>query len=136
MNQGNLQQGDAERILNVYDQMEVITKAREALLNRKRFSVRNQIYIAYALVFVFAVIIAGVLISNIYRIQERMEFLEIVNEFSAEIQQARRYEKNFFLYRTNLDDALENIRLAKSIFSENTEQFASLMTSEVGKAPT
>ena len=127
MNQGNLQQGDTERILNVYDQMESIARAREALLNRKRFSVRNQIYIAYALVFVFAVIIAGVLISNIYRIQERMEFLEIVNEFSAEIQQARRYEKNFFLYRTNLDDALENIRLAKSIFSENADQFASLI---------
>jgi len=127
MNQGNLQQSNTERILNVYDQMEVIAKAREALLNRKRFSVRNQIYIAYALVFLFAVIIAGVLISNIYRIQERMEFLEVVNEFSAEIQQARRYEKNFFLYRTNLDDALENIRLARSIFSENADQFAALL---------
>jgi two-component system NtrC family sensor kinase len=127
MTQNTAQKGNDGRIQNVYDQMEAVASAREALLNRKRFSVKNQIYIAYALVFVFAVIIAGVLISNIYRIQERMEFLEIVNEFSAEIQQARRYEKNFFLYRTNLDDALENIRLAKSIFSENADQFASLL---------
>jgi len=127
MNNSTAQKSKDGRILNVYDQMEAIDSARDALLNRKRFSVRNQIYIAYALVFVFAVIIAGVLISNIYRIQERMEFLEIVNEFSAEIQQARRYEKNFFLYRTNLDDALENINLARSIFLENGEQFASLI---------
>jgi two-component system NtrC family sensor kinase len=112
---------------NVYDQMEAVAKAREALLGRKPFSVKNQIYIAYALVFLFAVVVAGILISNIYKIQERMEFLEIVNEFSAEIQQARRYEKNFFLYRTNLDDALENIRLARSIFDDNEEQLTTLL---------
>ncbi|MEJ2661256.1 MAG: histidine kinase dimerization/phospho-acceptor domain-containing protein, partial [Desulfobacteraceae bacterium] len=132
MNPDNSQQkgpagdGDA-RMENVYDQMEAVTKAREALLDRKPFSVKNQIYIAYALVFVFAVVVAGILISNIYKIQERMEFLEIVNEFSAEIQQARRYEKNFFLYRTNLDDALENIRLARSIFDDNEEQLTALL---------
>jgi two-component system, NtrC family, sensor kinase len=116
-----------QRIENVYNQMEAIAKAREALLGRKRFSVRNQIYIAYALVFLFALVVAGILISNIYRIQDRMEFLEIVNEFSAEIQQARRYEKNFFLYRTNLDEALENIRLARSIFDDNTDQLTALL---------
>jgi len=118
---------DGGRMENVYDQMEAVAKAREALLGRKPFSVKNQIYIAYALVFLFAVVVAGILISNIYKIQERMEFLEIVNEFSAEIQQARRYEKNFFLYRTNLDDALENIRLARSIFDDNEEQLATLL---------
>jgi two-component system NtrC family sensor kinase len=134
MNQNNPQKNDPAgedggRMENVYDQMEAVTKAREALLGRKPFSVKNQIYIAYALVFLFAVAVAGILISNIYRIQDRMEFLEIVNEFSAEIQQARRYEKNFFLYRTNLDDALENIRLARSIFDDNTEQLIALMGS-------
>jgi two-component system NtrC family sensor kinase len=118
---------DGGRMENVYDQMEAVAKAREALLGRKPFSVKNQIYIAYALVFLFALVVAGILISNIYRIQDRMEFLEIVNEFSAEIQQARRYEKNFFLYRTNLDDALENIRLARSIFDDNEEQLTALL---------
>jgi signal transduction histidine kinase len=107
--------------------MEVIDAARKALLARKPFSVKNQIYIANILVFLFAMGMAVVLIANIYRIQGRMEFLEFANEFSIEIQQARRYEKNFFLYRTNLNDALENIRAAKSVFVGNADQFSSIL---------
>ncbi len=121
-------QGDGTiSIRDVYDQMEIIDGARKALLARKRFSVKTQIFIANALVFILVVAVAWVLIANIYRIQSRLQFLEFVNEFSIEIQQARRYEKNFFLYGTNLDDALENIHLAKSILAGNTDQFASIL---------
>lgn len=114
-------------IRDVYHHMEVIEAARKALLSRKPFSVKTQIYIANALVFLFALIIAVVLIANTYLIRSRMQFLEFVNEFTIEIQQARRYEKNFFLYRTNLDDALENIYLAKSVFVANADQFQSIL---------
>lgn len=115
------------RIQAVYGQMEVIEAARQALLARKRFSVKNQIYLANALVFLFTVGVAIVLIHNTYQIRDRMQFLEIVNEFTVEIQQARRYEKNYFLYRTNLDEARENMDLARSIFTGNTRQFASIL---------
>jgi two-component system, NtrC family, sensor kinase len=111
----------------VYDRMEVIEQARKALLQRKHFSVKNQIYLANALVFLFAFAVAIVLISNIYKIRHRLEFLEVVQEFTVEIQQARRYEKNFFLYKTNLNDALENIHLAGTIFTNNADQFASIL---------
>lgn len=122
---------DTGGIQQVYDQLKAIDKIREALLSRKRFSVKIQIYIAYALVFIFALIIAVVLIANIYKIRSRMEFLEVVQEFMVEIQQARRYEKNFFLYQTNLDDALENIHLAESIFAENADQFTAILSYKV-----
>lgn len=114
-------------IRKVYDQMEIIEAARQALLARKPFSVKTQIFIANALIFILVLGVAWALIANIYRIQSRLQFLEFVNEFSIEIQQARRYEKNFFLYGTNLDDALENIQLAKSIFAGNADQFASIL---------
>jgi len=116
-----------DTIRNVYDQMEVIDAARKALLERKRFSVKIQIYIANALVFFFALGVAVILIANIYRVQDRMGFLEFANDFSIEIQQARRYEKNFFLYRTNLDEALENVRAAKSVFTGNADQFTAIL---------
>ena len=118
---------EAIDVRKVYDQMEVIESARQALLARKPFSVKTQIFIANALVFILVLGVAWSLIANIYRIQSRLQFLEFVNEFSIEIQQARRYEKNFFLYGTNLDDALENIHLAKSIFAGNADQFASIL---------
>lgn len=110
--------------------MEIVEKSRQALLARKPFSVRHQIYIAYALVFLFAVGVATTLITNIYQIKNGLQFLEFVNDFASEIQQARRYEKNFFLYGTNLDDALENIHLAKTIFDHNADQFATIMGQE------
>jgi signal transduction histidine kinase len=119
--------GQNGNIQDVYDRMEVIGDARRALLERKRFNVKTQIFIANALVFALALGVAVVLIANIYRIQRRMEFLEFANEFSIEIQQARRYEKNFFLYRTNLEDALENIRAAQVVFIANAEPFTSLL---------
>lgn len=119
--------GHGGGIQNVYNQMEIIDAAREALLARKRFSAKTQIYIANALVFLFALAIAVILIFNVYRVESRMEFLEFANDFSIEIQQARRYEKNFFLYRTNLEDALVHIQAAKSVFTDNADQFAPIL---------
>jgi len=43
------------------------------------------------------------------------EFMEAADKFTFEIQQARRFEKNFFLYQTNLPDALENVHNAQGI---------------------
>ena len=124
---GDHNQDEDSRIRKVYDHMEIVEKSRQALLSRRRFSVRHQIYIAYALVFLFALGVAAALITNIYQIKSQLQFLEFVNEFASEIQQARRYEKNFFLYGTNLDDALENIHLAKTIFVQNADQFAAIL---------
>ncbi len=119
--------GQNGNIQNIYDRMEIIGEARRALLARKRFNVKTQIFIANAIVFALALGVAAVLIASIYRIQRRIEFLEFANELTIEIQQARRYEKNFFLYRTNLDDALENIHAAQEVFITNAESFASLL---------
>lgn len=111
----------------VYDHMEDIRKAQQTLLSRRHFSVRNQIYLGNVLVFLFALIMALVLILNNDQVQKRLKFLEFVNDFSSEIQQARRYEKNYFLYGTNLNDAIENIHLAESIFITESEQFSELL---------
>jgi len=104
-----------------------IQKAQEALLSRKHFSVRNQIYLGNALLFLVALIMVAVLIINNDRMHNRLKFLEFVNDFSSEILQARRYEKNFFLYGTNLDDAIKNINLAESIFITKSNQFSELL---------
>jgi signal transduction histidine kinase len=117
----------AHGMQHVYDRMEVIDQARHALLARKRFSVKSQIYIANALVFILALAVSVILIYDIYKIRDRLDFLEVAQEFTVEIQQARRYEKNFFLYQTNLDDALENIQLARAIITDNADQFESIL---------
>ena len=111
----------------VYEHMGDTRKAQEALLSRRHFSVRNQIYLGNALVFLAALVMVIVLIVNNDRVHNRLKFLEFVNDFSSEILQARRYEKNFFLYGTNLNDAIENIHLAESIFVTESDQFSELL---------
>ncbi|WP_300464613.1 HAMP domain-containing sensor histidine kinase [Desulfobacula sp.] len=111
----------------VYDHMADIHDAQKTLLSRKHFSVRNQIYLGNVLVFLFALVMVLVLTLNNNQVQKRLKFLEFVNDFSSEIQQARRYEKNYFLYGTNLNDAKENIHLAESIFTTKSEEFSELL---------
>ncbi len=111
----------------VYGHMEDLKNAQKTLLDRPLFSVRKQIYVGNILIFFMALIMVFMVVINNDQIQKRLRFLEFVNNFAVEIQQARRYEKNYFLYGTNLNDAIENIHLAESIFKSESEQFSELL---------
>jgi signal transduction histidine kinase len=65
--------------------------------------------------FVLSLGLAIVSIITIFRIQEKLHFLQATDSYTFEIQQARRFEKNFFLYHTNLEDALEHVHNARGI---------------------
>lgn len=101
--------------------------ASRSLLGRRRFSLRFQIYTGFILIFLFALAIAIALMTTMYQVEDRLEFLEIVNDFMVEIQQARRFEKNFFLYGTNLNDALESVYQAEHIFETNSARLAQIL---------
>ena len=117
---GNTVEAKKEKSLNGrYKRIKAVDSAREALLSRKRLSLRLQIWTSFFLVFLFAVGIVSVLIATNANVEKKLRFLEIANDFTVEIIQARRFEKNFFLYNTNLDDALENVYQAKAIFELN-----------------
>ncbi len=111
----------------VYDHMEDTKKASDQLLARPHFSVRNQIYVGNVLIFLLALAMVFVVVFNNDKVKRRLEFLEFVNDFAAEIQQARRYEKNYFLYDTNITDALKNIHRAEFIFTSNSDRFTVLL---------
>jgi two-component system NtrC family sensor kinase len=113
-----------------FEKLRAAERARQALLSRRRISLRFQIYLGFFLVFIFAVGIATALVFSMIEMEEKLRFLEIVNDYVTEIQQARRFEKNYFLYGTNLSDALENVYQAKEIFNNNREE----LTRMLGKA--
>ncbi len=111
-----------------YEHIEAADSARQALLGRRRFSLRLQIYLGFLVVFLFAVGIAAVLLATMYEVEEKLRVLEVVNDFVIEIQQARRFEKNFFLYGTNLSDALENVYKARDVLDRNAKELAPILT--------
>ena len=99
----------------------------EVLTLRPRFSVRQLIVTGFAICFLLAVAVDCLWIFTASRVQEKLHFLEIADSYLFEIQQARRFEKNFFLYNTNLDDALEHMRVAHGLLMANSQQLRSVI---------
>ncbi len=99
----------------------------EALTSRPRFTVRNLIIATFTVYFLAALGVNALWIATTLRVQEKLHFLEIADSYLFEIQQARRYEKNFLLYRTGLGNSLEHMRVAHGLLMANSEQLRSAM---------
>ena len=120
---GNTQETKTQDAVNArHERARDFEEARKALLARPRFSLRAQIYLGFALVFLFTLITVAGLLFSIYEVDHKVRFLETVNQYLIEIEQARRIEKNHFLYGANLKDGLDNVFSANRILDANKEQ--------------
>jgi two-component system NtrC family sensor kinase len=95
----------------------------ETLSNRPSFSIRFRITLAFALACLFSFGIGAGSIIFLSRMDAKQEFFQQVENFSFEIEEARRYEKNFFLYRAKSDlyDALDHIHTAGKLLQNTPE---------------
>ncbi len=101
-----------------------------ALKQRPTFTLRARLIVAFSLFFLFCLGVTIWTISILADVHERILFLEVADDYTAEIQQARRFEKNFLLYGTNLDDALEHVRNAQRLTAQNTARFRGVVGEE------
>ncbi len=104
-------------------------RAQRALQERPNISVRIRIFFGLFLVFVLSVAVILFSLTLIRGIRGKMVFLEAADNLRFEIQGARRFEKNFFLYGTNLNDALEHIQVARTMFEENADNVKDIIGS-------
>jgi two-component system NtrC family sensor kinase len=104
------------------------------LEERPRVSLRFRI----ALVFVIcAIFITGITVGSMVmlsRFQTKMQFLEAADECALEMQEARRYEKNFFLYGTTLSDALDHAYRADRLLEANLGNVAEVIGQETARS--
>lgn len=111
----NEKQGDAEPHADRIGGSATVapeSAADRALTERPSITIRLRIGIGIAVCFLLT---AGVTIAWMVSVQEigtSQQFLERANRYSFELEQARRFEKNFLLYGTNLQDALSNVEAA------------------------
>jgi len=110
---------EAKALKGSYDHIRAVETARGALVSRRRLTLRLQIFLSFSLIVLMGVSIAIALIMINAKVEKKLHFLEIAHEFTVEIIQARRFEKNFFLYGTNLSDALENVYQASETLKRN-----------------
>ncbi len=104
-------------------------EAQRALQERPSFSIRTRISLGFILWFVLSLGITLASFVILTKIQNKFYFLESAAKYLFEIQQARRFEKNYFLYGTNLNEALDHVHQARNILNTQGPR----MTVEVGK---
>jgi len=111
---------------------ESLTALDLALLHRPSFTIRKKIALSFLLCFfvIGAVTLASIVALS--RIEQKLHFLEVADSYTNQIQQARRFEKNHFLYGTGLDTAREYAREAQTTLGGASVEFARI----VGQAPT
>ena len=79
--------------------------AERALTERPQISIRLRIILSMVVCFILTVAVAAASLTLIFRVGESQRFLEEVSTYAFELEHARRFEKNYLLYGTNLEDA-------------------------------
>ena len=106
---------------------ESIQEAQQALEARPGVSIQRRLSFGFLLWFLSSLGLAIVSIAIVSRIRTKVAFMEAAVNYTFEIQQARRFEKNYFLYRTNLSDALEHVHNARAILEEERHNIAAVV---------
>jgi two-component system, NtrC family, sensor kinase len=102
------------------------------LLERPVFSFRLQIILGFFSFFILSVAITIAAMITINGIEKRITTVQTWERFLFSIEQARRWEKNFFLYGTNLNEALQSAQEARDLVEKNLRNL-DLVTSPVIK---
>ena len=106
---------------------EVVEEAQRALRNRPALSIRARLTLGLTL---WVILSMGIVIWSmllVSTVETKLHFLESSQNYAFEIQQARRFEKNYLLYRSNLDDAIEHVERAKDILRREEADMSSVM---------
>jgi len=92
-----------------------------------RLSLRLRIIAGFLLCFLLALSITVASYYVLVHLKTKLHFLEVADTLVLELQQARRLEKNYFLYGTNLADALAHVQTAQQLLQGNAGQLAEVV---------
>jgi two-component system NtrC family sensor kinase len=110
-----------------------IEEIQRGLEERPRVTLRLRIALVFA---ICALFITGVTVGSMVmfsRFQTKMHFLEAADDCAFEMQEARRYEKNFFLYGTSLSDASDHAYRADRLLESNLGAVAQVVGAEAAR---
>ncbi len=130
----NLFEADSKSINNskktVYSKKCTLHSDCPDVLARPRFSLRTHMLLMFILLsFLSIALVVGSVIA-INHIQKKLSFFQISEKYLFDIAQARRWEKNYFLYGTNLKDAVQSANNAKIILSDNLKNVTIILSPE------
>lgn len=98
----------------------------KGLIERPSFSFRLQLILGFLLLFFLSMTIIIGSMTAIKRIQNKLNFFQASERFLFEVEQARRWEKNYFLYGTNLTDAAQSASNARILLAQSLESYRTI----------
>jgi two-component system, NtrC family, sensor kinase len=104
-----------------------LESADRALMQRPRLSIRLRVALGFMVTFVLICIMTLSAMIFLSRLGAKQLFIEKAGNYAFEIQQARRYEKNFLLYGTDLYDALSYVGNAQNVIEASRDDFVSII---------
>ncbi len=90
----------------------LLADVEHALADRPNISMSLRISMSMLLCFVLVVVVVVASMFLVSRAGTLQEFLDKVSSYALEVENARRYEKNYLLYGTGLDEALTQVQAA------------------------
>ncbi len=112
-----------------YFSKEVFPDFQENKSKRPSITIRTRLIIAFSLIFALSAAITIWSIITIEEITAKIQFLKTSDNYKSEILEARRFEKNFLLYGTNIADAQMHVRNAMNILNNNSETITKILSS-------
>ena len=117
--------GEGEEVLGGLDEPDLSEEGRaadRALLHRPGISIRTRLTLGFLAFFLLSAAVTVAAWYMLNRLEVRIRFLAAADRYSLEIQQARRFEKNHFLYGTPLLDVEEHAQNAEALLEKSREE--------------
>lgn len=99
----------------------------EIFLHRPSLGIRTRLSLGFLSLFLVAVAVTVAAYFMLSRLEVRLRFLEGADRYTVEIQQARRFEKNYFLYGTNLQDVQEHLTNGRNLLTSAEPEAAKVV---------
>ncbi len=104
-----------------------LESADRALKQRPRLSIRLRVALAFMLTFLLICAITIAAVVFISKLGTKQLFIEKASNYAFEIQQTRRFEKNYLLYGTDLYDAFSFVNNAQNVLTAARQDFCAII---------
>jgi two-component system NtrC family sensor kinase len=102
-------------------------KLKHALLERRSFSVKLRLILTFLILFLVSAGISVTATFMLSQINRGVEFVALTDKFANEIQHARRSEKNYFIYHSDLAEVLNHLEIANEYLDQASQQLGHLV---------
>jgi len=98
------------------------TAVKQALLERPSFSVKVRLTLIFLLFFLISAGASVTVMVMLSGIDYGIQFVTLTDGFANEIQHARRSEKNYFLYGSDLAEVLQHLTIGEELLEQTSQE--------------